>query len=134
MKKSSGFECALAAANDHDSPISEAQQILELRCVCDEHRWNVVERRRSGSEGRNTTSDDHSGREEIVSVLKLDQELSSAGLDAGDIARIDVRNGGALIPQTVINKAFKGDWRSKVIATDCLISVQSEGRLRVSDM
>jgi len=54
-------------------------------------------------------------------------ELSSARLDAGYTATINVGDGGALIPQSVIDEAIERNGSVEVIATAHLVSVQGEG-------
>jgi hypothetical protein len=94
----------------------------------------VVKHRGPGGERRDTAGDNHSGSEKVTAVLKPKLELSSARLDAGYIGWINIRDGRALIPQSVTDEAFKGNGSGEVIATAYLVSVQREGSVGVGDM
>jgi len=134
MKESSRFESALTAADNDDPLIGEAGQILRFGGMCCECARDVVKRSRPGGEGRDAAGDDDAGSEKVASILKSDLEVPSARLDAGYAARINVRYGGALIPQSVIDEAFEGDRSGEVIPTAHLVSVQREGGMGVGDM
>jgi len=134
MKKSSRFESALTAADNDDPLIGEAGQILRFGGMCCECARDVVKRSRPGGEGRDAAGDDDAGSEKVASILKSDLEVPSARLDPGYAARINVRYGGALILQSVIDEAFEGDRIGEVIPTAHLVSVQREGGMGVGDM
>jgi len=134
MKKSGRFESTLTAADDDYALIGEAGQILRFGGMCCECVRDVVKRSGPGSESGDAAGDDDAGSEKIASILKLDLELSSARLDAGYTATINVRDGGALIPQSVIDEAIERNGSVEVIATAHLVSVQGERGMGIGDM
>jgi hypothetical protein len=123
MKKGSGFQRALASANDDYAFIRKARQVWPLRGMRGERRRNMVECSRTGRERRDTPGNDHAGGGYIGAILKAKLVSRTLVLNGADFTRVHLRNCGALIPQTVVNEALKRDWGGKMIATAYLVGV-----------
>ncbi len=134
VKKGDGFEGALAGTDNDYALIRKTRKARSLRSVGHERRRNMVERRRARGKRTDAAGNDDARSSYVGAILKCELKFFAVRLNPADPTRVYIRDCGTLIPQTVVNKALKGDRGGEMIPAAYLVSVQGKRGVGVGNV
>src|SRR5208282_852626 len=102
------LESALPSADDHDPLSRKLPQIVVLACMRSQRGRNTNKLFGPGGERADSACYHHTPRSEFLAVLHDQLKSAVVHLDGSYPALVEIGHSTALIPATVIHKAFKG--------------------------
>lgn len=134
VEQRSGFQGALATANDHDFFFGKGGEVAVVARMRGQFMRNVLELFRVPCEGLDSCRDDHAASLPNFATFGGETKAGAIFFHAFDLSGVGVRHGLGLKPAAVVDEAIQRQRGSDGVSSRRLVTLQGEILIRVGEV